>query len=307
MPYFIFLLLFLAVPLTCSAAEVPYSAIVLDVKGKVEVQRDRKKMPVDLGYLLYAGDMVETAKGASVTVQYLESGQEEQWPGKMKFTIDKLRSRPALSSVITKNKKIVLPRLENPQAGVFRLRSHRPRGVGNNHRVKVKDLANTCTLEERPVFRWSSVSGADSYQVTLYLYDGNKLLWRKSSVGAELPYPTDEPPLNADSRYEWNVEAFRNHRVIAEKRSCFYLPKREESTTMNQQITLYQQQLASNPGDTVSRLKMIFFLENFHLYDYALEQYSALRRIHGESESLKLREEKLIRLMQLDCTFSAAD
>jgi hypothetical protein len=307
MPYFIFLLLFLAVPLTCSAAEVPYSAIVLDVRGKVEVQRDRKKMPVDLGYLLYAGDMVETAKGASVTVQYLESGQEEQWPGKMKFTIDKQRSRPALSSVITKNKKIVLPRLENPQAGVFRLRSHRPRGVGNNHRVKVKDLANTCTLEERPVFRWSSVSGADSYQVTLYLYDGNKLLWRKSSVGAELPYPTDEPPLNADSRYEWNVEAFRNHRVIAEKRSCFYLPKREESTTMNQQITLYQQQLASNPGDTVSRLKMIFFLENFHLYDYALEQYSALRRIHGESESLKLREEKLIRLMQLDCTFSAAD
>ena len=97
MPYFIYLLIFLAVPLTCSAAEVPYSAIVMDVKGKVEVQRDRKKMPVDLGCLLYAGDKVETAKGASVTVHYLESGQEEQWPGKMKFTIDKLRSRPAIS------------------------------------------------------------------------------------------------------------------------------------------------------------------------------------------------------------------
>jgi hypothetical protein len=307
MPYFIFLMLFLAVPFTCSAGDVPYSAIVMDVKGKVEVQRDRKKMPVDLGYLLYTGDMVETAKGSSVTVHYLESGQEEQWPGKMKFTIDKQRSRPAHSSVITKNKKIVLPSLENPQAGVFRLRSYRPRGMGNNHRVKVKDLSNTCTLEEKPIFHWNSVTGADSYQVSLYLYDGNKLLWRKSSVGAELPYPADEPPLNADSRYEWNVEAFRGDRAIAEKRSCFYLPKREELTAIHQKMTVYLQQLASNPGDTVSRLKMIFFLEDSHLYDHALEQYSILQRIHGKSESLKRREEKLIRLMQSDCTFSAAD
>ncbi len=307
MPNFIVLVIFLAVPLICRAAEVPYSAIVMDVKGKVEVQRDRKKMPVDLGYLLYAGDMVETAKGASVTVHYLESGQEEQWPGKMKFIIDKQRSRPTHSSVITRNKKIVLPRLENPQAGAFRLRSYRPRGVGNNHRVQVNDLSNTCTLEERPVFRWSGVSGADSYQVALYLSDGNTLLWRKNSVGAELPYPADEPALTADSRYEWHVEAFRSDRVIAEKRSCFYLPKREELTALHQKMTVYQQQLASNPGDTVSRLKMIFFLEDTHLYDHALEQYGVLRRIHGKSESLKRREEKLIRLMQSDCTFSAAD
>jgi hypothetical protein len=302
MPYFIFLLLFLAVPMTCSAGDVPYSAIVMAVKGKVEVQRDRKKAPVDLGYLLYAGDRVETAKGASVTVNYLVSGQEEQWPGKMKFTIDTLRSRPSISSVIKRNKKIVLPKLENPQAGVLKLR-----GAGNTLRVKVRDLSNTCILDERPVFRWGSVNGAESYRVTLYLNDGNKPLWRKSSVGTQLPYPAAEPSLKAGSRYQWDVEAIRNGRVIAAKRSCFYLPKGEEFNSIHQQVVLYQRQLAISPGDTISRLDMIFFLENSHLYRDALEQYGILRRIYGESESLKQREEKLIQLVESDCAFPASD
>jgi hypothetical protein len=293
----------MVIPFACSAGEVPYSAMVMDIKGKVEVQRARKRMPVDLGYLLYAGDMVETARGASVTVHYLESGLEEQWPEKMKFTIDTLQSRPSFSSVKKRNRKIVLSRLENPQAGAFRLRGIGPRVAGNHLRIKVKDLSNTCVLEERPFFRWGSVRGADSYRVTLYLSAGKNPLWRKNTDGAELPYPADEPPLNADSRYEWDVEAIRNERVIAAKRSCFCLPKRDDFTALNQQMILFQQKLTSDPWDTVSRLEMIFFLENSHLNQSALEQYNVLRRIHGESESLKQREEKLIRFIESDCTF----
>ncbi len=116
----ILLTIFLVIPLACGAGEVPYSAMVLAVKGKVEVQRDRQKKLARLGCLLYPGDRVETALGASVTVKYLESGLEEQWPEKKRFTIEKRESRQADSSVKKKQGKIALPSLKNPQAGASR-------------------------------------------------------------------------------------------------------------------------------------------------------------------------------------------
>ncbi len=120
MRHIVLLALFLAIPLVCGAGEVPYSAMVLNVKGKVEIQRGRQKKPANLGCLLYPGDRVETAIGASVTVKYLESGLEEQWPENKRFTIEKLASRQADSSVKKKQGKIALPALKNPQSGASR-------------------------------------------------------------------------------------------------------------------------------------------------------------------------------------------
>jgi len=300
MPKFmLILLLFLLVfPLACDAGDVPYSAMVMAVRGKVEVQRERKRIPVDLGCLLYAGDRVETAQGASVTVNYLETGQEEQWPGKMRFTVEKRGSSPSPSSAPRKNRKIVLSRLESPQAGAFRLR-----GAETGQRVQVNGLSNTCVLEERPVFRWNRVDGADGYQVTLSLHDGKRPLWKKTLVATELHYPAAEAPLNPDTRYEWDLEATRNGRTVAVRRSCFCLTKREEIAAVKNRLLLYRRQLERNPRDSAGRLDLILFLENHHLYHDALEQYVVLKRIHGQGESLKQREESLIRLMESDCVF----
>jgi tetratricopeptide (TPR) repeat protein len=63
----------------------------------------------------------------------------------------------------------------------------------------------TLLLNTRPTIRWVPVAGAKkgtTYKVSLY-GDNRKLLWSgDGSVGAELSYPEQEPPLTAGQTYK---------------------------------------------------------------------------------------------------------
>ena len=87
-------LMVLLLPSAVIAGEASYSAIVMDLSGKATVTRLGKNLPLDLGAVLYPQEMVETAPGAALTINYLESGEEEQWPGGMKFSVGKTQSDP---------------------------------------------------------------------------------------------------------------------------------------------------------------------------------------------------------------------
>jgi hypothetical protein len=104
-------LMVLLLPTAAVAAEVPYSAIVMDLTGQATVTRLGKSRPLDLGDMLYPQEEVETAAGASLTINYLESEEEEQWPGGMKFTVGKTRSDPIPPQVKRTKHGVVLPPL----------------------------------------------------------------------------------------------------------------------------------------------------------------------------------------------------
>lgn len=292
MSFVTILFLLLMLPSVCLGGEIPYTAIVMDMVGKVMVVHEGKRSPLDLGYLLYPGDVVETAENASLTINYLESGQEEQWPGGMRFSVSKTQSEPSRSQVKKRNRKIVLPQTKHAPMGGIRLR-----GIGNI----VKGLSNTWILEERPTFRWSSISWADSYKVTLYLKSKAEPLWQRRTIETEMPYPRSEPSLNFGSCYEWKIEALKNGNVIAEKLSCFYLPKRDDFININEQRKSIEAELSNSPEDTATRLAFIFFLEHHRLYDEAIEQYKILRKAHNESESIREGEDRLLQIRLSNC------
>lgn len=294
MRFVVLLVAFSVIPLTIMAGEVGYNAMVMDVKGKVFVRHSGAKKPVDLGCLLYPGDSVETTAGTSVTIAYLESGREEQWSSPAKFLIEKNGSNPAPARVNNKN-RINLPQIASQQKGSLKLRGFK------QLKMEAGGLSNTRTIEERPLFRWSSDQSAQKYRVRFYSQSENEPVWQRTTKDPELPFPSGVPPLNPGSRYEWVIEAFKDGYVVSQKRSCFSLPPDNELAEIRKGIDDYRAQLEANPADNAARLRFIFFLEEHQLYDDALEQYGILQRQHGESESLARRQGKIVKLRSLSC------
>lgn len=289
------LFLLFMLPTVALAEEVSYSAIVMDITGKVEVLHQGKNELPDLGDLLYPGDGVEIARDASLTINYPESGKEEQWPGGMKFTVGKTQSEDAPSQVIKRDRKIMLPQIESPQQGKFTLRGSR-----KIRKIEVKGLSNTLVLEQKPTFRWYPIEGADIYKVTLSLEFEDKPLWQKTIANAEIPYSQSELPLKLGSFYEWKVKALKDGELIALKNSYFDMPTNEDFKKISNQKKSFEDMLSNHPGDTSTRLAFIFFLEYHRLYDDAIKQYEIIIKDHKESGSMRKRKEYLLQIRLSD-------
>lgn len=108
----------LLLPALALGQTVPYSAMVMEVTGKVSASRQGVSRPLEAGVVLYPGEVVETAPEASLTLYYPESGEEEQWPGGLKFTVGSLQSEPRDPRVQSRNRKVTLPSLETPPGGL---------------------------------------------------------------------------------------------------------------------------------------------------------------------------------------------
>ncbi|HEX2965499.1 MAG TPA: hypothetical protein VHO84_06920 [Syntrophorhabdaceae bacterium] len=330
--YFVILTItFLLVTTTGIAADVGYSAMVMDMKGKVSVQRAGKIKAVDLGYLFYPGDLVELVKEASLIVAYLESGREEQWTGGAKFTVEKNGSKPAPAKVTTKN-KISVPQIKPPQkgslaiirmspsqAGGFTMKSMPPpqRGALTMYEtdsfkgkvaplgtmaVGVTSLSNTKTVEERPMFRWRADTSAQNYEIEFYDYSRDEPAWRIKTEKVEAAFPPDMPGLRAGHDYKWVISALKDGRVVAQRQSCFGLPVDYELAEIKKEIGNYRDRLKAEASDTSTRMRFIVFLEQHQLYDDALEQYRVLGNQNKESDSLAERQRKIIELRDMACT-----
>ena len=173
MRFVVLLMTFSMIPLMAIAKEVGYRAMVMDIKGKAFVLHSGAKKSLDLGYLLYPGDSVEITKDASMTITYLESGQEERWSGGAKFVVEKNGSKPAPAHIMKKN-RIILPQIVSPQQGSLKLR-------GLKVKVEVGSLSNTRTIEERPVFRWSPNQSVQKYRVRFYSLSENEPIWQRTT------------------------------------------------------------------------------------------------------------------------------
>jgi hypothetical protein len=314
---FLVWLIILLSPLAAVAGEVPYSAIVLDLTGKATATRLGKGRPLDLGDMLYPQEEVETAAGASLTINYLESGDEEQWPGGMKFAVGKTRSDPIPPQVKRLSRKVVLPPLDSPGAGrtwaggvsmeppatgTIKLRGAKPLPT-----ISVRGLANCATLQDRPTFGWFAFRGAEMYRVTLYPSGSDKPLWQQTVKETALPYPQGEPSLAWGRGYVWQVEALKAGVAVARKRSCFSLPAQPDIAPIKAQAESFGAQLAKHPGDIPTRLAFIFYLEAHHLYDEAAAQYAILRKARHESRSLSDRELRLIIIRAEPCSLTFKD
>jgi hypothetical protein len=286
-------LMVLLLPTMAGAEGVPYSAIVLDISGQVTATHQGNRRSLELGALLIPQEVVETAPGSALTINYLESGEEEQWPGGLRFSVGTAQSDPVHPQVKRMNRKVVLPQLASPPGGL------KLRGVSlerGSRTIGVLGLSNSATLEDRPTFAWGAIPGAVGYRVALYPQDGDKPVWQRTVKGTVMPYPQGEPLLKWGRHYVWLVEALRDGQVIAKKPSCFALPAQDAVSRLNEQKKSFAAQLASHPEDTPTRLAFIFFLEAHRLYDEAAAQYAILRQGRHDSQTLRNREARLMQI-----------
>lgn len=108
----------LLLPALALGQAVPYSAVVMEVTGKASASRQGVSRPLEAGGVLYPGEVVETAPDASLTLYYPESGEEEQWPGGLTFTVGSQQSEPRDPRMQSRNRKVSLPSLETPPGGL---------------------------------------------------------------------------------------------------------------------------------------------------------------------------------------------
>ena len=109
--------LFLRVSL---AEDTNYSAVALDINGKVLVQpkADKKKEKVIIsGDLLYPGDIVKTQENSTLTILYVDSAREEKWPQGRSFTVGKLKTEGLLQGVEIKEEDLTLPKKDPSHVG----------------------------------------------------------------------------------------------------------------------------------------------------------------------------------------------
>ena len=118
-------LIILLLPAAVLGQSVSYSAVVMDLSGRATVVRKGAPRALEAGAVVYPGEVVETAPGATLTLYYPESGEEEQWPGGLKFTVGILKSEPRHPGVKSRNRRVTPPSLESPPGGL-KLRSAPP-------------------------------------------------------------------------------------------------------------------------------------------------------------------------------------
>ena len=294
-------LLLFSLPEITVAKDISYSYIIMDIRGDLSVVRNGQMRKVGLGELLYPGDVIELAKDDSLTINYLESGQQEHWPGSMKAVVGTVQSEHIPSGVLIVNEKVVLPEIQSPQKGSFTLRGVSRLGEVNlNNKIEVAGLSNTAILEQQPTFNWKLLNGTDIYTVTLYLEPDGKLLWQRTTTEGRLSYPQSEEPLTFGAHYKWKVAGLKNGTVIVKRRSYFYLPEEKDIADVRAGIAHFQEELSRNSQATSAHLAYIFFLENCRLYDAALTQYEIFCATHNQSDAIRQRREKLLQIRYSD-------
>jgi hypothetical protein len=198
-------LLMLAACATIAAAVVQNepAAVIVQLSGKVDVQRGTRTIAGAVGTGLEAGDRVVIASGARAVIMYrtgrfesatanttIEARQSDQPSGLYRQTLQ------TMAQVATSD----AARQPNRQ-GMIRPVPGQPAGIAPRNDITVLDV--------RPTFLWFSVEDGPAYTVQLQRVDIEGARPMRFETGADTTwtYPASAPPLVPGAVYRWSVAA----------------------------------------------------------------------------------------------------
>jgi hypothetical protein len=183
------------------------AAVIVQVAGKVDVQRGGRSLTGAVGTGLEAGDRLVVAGGGRAVIMYrtgrfetatatttIEARQSDQPSGLYRQTLQ------TMAQVATSD----AARQPNRQ-GMIRPVPGQPTGIAPRNDITVMDV--------RPSFVWYSVEGNPTYTVQLQRVDVAGTRPERFDVGRDTSwtYPVTWPPLVPGATYRWSVAA--NNRV----------------------------------------------------------------------------------------------
>ncbi len=182
-------------------------AMVTDLEGKVVLAEDARKPALSILSEIKQDARVQLENGARAVVVYLKSGQEYEFkgPALIQFGSNQPESisgaKPQLRGValVKGGKEIRIKPVVVAQAAIVM------RAIKPSSKIKLLSLANTMTLEARPVFLWQALQPGLHYSFKL-LDDVGKVLFETSVDKSVLELP-QQIQLKESVDYTWVVSA----------------------------------------------------------------------------------------------------
>lgn len=183
--------------------------IITEVKGHVQIKRagERAWKTAKVNMPVYIGDVLRTGSDGRAVV-WTPTGQVQTIGPRKTVRMAPVKNprkslwREVWTSFVSWMKANFS---EESLAQVAAARTPISSPV-KNHLILLSPR-NTKVLEERPVFTWAEVEGAQGYRVTIGFFDGSKRIWETVVNKNSLRYPIDAPELKPDKVYVWEVEA----------------------------------------------------------------------------------------------------
>lgn len=178
-------------------------ALITELSGAVELARSGSTTfdATEWGTPLYQGDRIRTASGAQAVLLFSDNNLMTVSGGNT-YTVGGAASsggRSVSSSVISSDTDLTLHRAGAGEVEVLG-------GLRNSlsrEPISVRSPVNTRIAADRPVFRWESLDGFDTYIVTLQ--SAGQEIWRAETDETSIAYPEGAPELAADETYFWRV------------------------------------------------------------------------------------------------------
>jgi hypothetical protein len=253
----------------------PPVAMVLDVRGRVEVQpMEGASHRITIGELLYAGERLAVPADGSATLAFLGIGARERLRPAIEATVgpdgcapsesvaERRAQRPAVASAL----KGVRPATDaSRKAGVVF------RGVAARlpeSPPAVSPMFGAMVASERPSLSWEPDAGAKGYRVRL-LSSAGRELWEAESAVPSLAYPKDEEALQPSYLYSWEIADLEGNTLV---RSRFAVARR---SVARQMAALAEQADSDDPAELLEAALAYSQLEAF---GDALAMYERLAR-----------------------------
>ena len=254
-------------------------AMITDATGRIEAEASGAVIGVLAE--LEGGTKLRLAQGATATVLYLASGEEFRLKGAGRYQIgEKLPT--ALQGAKPERHKLpvdAIPPVRVKPATVQQA-TIVMRSLGPAANVKLLEPVSVRVPEERPAFRWTAVSGAESYRVQVIDSAGQPVAeFEQKGETAQLP---EGVRLKAGEAYSWNVEArLANGRRVS---------RSADFAVLDVQSWAKLKRLQPAPGAKFSdRVAYALTLERYEVFHLAREEWRKLNAERPDEPLLKER------------------
>jgi hypothetical protein len=193
----------LATTFAAAAVRDDPAAVIVQVSGRVEVQRGEQTTPAAVGTALEAGDRVVVPGGGRAVIMYrtgrfetatatttVEARQSGEPSGLYRQTLQTMAQVATTDAARQPNRQGMIRPVPGQAAPIA------PRN-------------DIVVLDVRPVFTWFAVPDAPSYTIQLQRLDvaGARPVRWETGADTTWAYPAIEPPLVPGAAYRWTVAA----------------------------------------------------------------------------------------------------
>jgi len=254
-------------------------AMITDATGRIEAEADGAVIGVLAE--LPSGAKLRLAQGAAATVLYLSSGEEYRLKGAGRYQIGD-KAPTALQGAKPEKHKLpvdAIPPVRVKPATVQQA-TIVMRSLGAGVTVKLLEPVSVRVLDERPSFRWATVTGAESYRIQVIDSAGQPVAeFMQQGEASQLPEGIHLKPGEA---YSWSVEArLPNGRRLSRTADFAVLDADARS-----KLGRLQPAAGAKFSDRVAYALMLERYEAFHL---AREEW---RKLHAERPGEILLKER---------------